>query len=309
MFNMYEYVVGIDIGGTKISGGLVDQNGNVSHFQVGSTPQGAEAILEAVAEIIQRLIDTGHPVKGIGIGAAGQVDVQNGTITHAVDTLPGWKGTPVAEWLRARFPMPVIVDNDVNAMALGEMRFGAGRGLKSALYVAVGTGIGGAMVIGEELWRGSHWSAGELGHLVVDWRGTRLCTCGQTGHLEGYVAGPAVARAYYERRGLPLSNDLRPVVEAAAKGDSIAQAVLHESAEILGKTLAGMVSAFDPQALIIGGGAAYGSGGLWWNTFEQTMRSSTMPAPQKVELRLAELREHAVMIGAACLAWEKEEQS
>lgn len=301
-------VIGIDVGGTKIAGAFVSQGGECSNMHITSTPagKGAEAILSEIASVIRHLIEAvDEPPKAIGIGTAGQVDTERGIITHAVDTIPGWTGAPIADWLGQHFELPIFVDNDVNAMAVGEMRFGAGRGLTSAVYAAVGTGIGGALILDGKLWRGMNWSAGELGHVVVDWNGSRPCPCGQTGHLEGYASGPALAAEYCRRKRLPASNDLRRVMEAARQGDEIARAVLSEGAEILGKTLAGLINVFDPEALILGGGVIYGTDTLWWEMFERVFRSSAMPAPRKVQLRVAELRDHSVIVGAAALAWEK----
>lgn len=240
---------------------------------------------------------------GVGIGTAGQVDVQSGTVVYAVETMPGWTGTPLGAAVRAALGLPVVVDNDVNAMAVGEMVFGAGRGFRSALYAAVGTGVGGALLMNGELWRGVNGSAGELGHILVDWDGDRICNCGSKGHLEAYAAGPAIANTYYRQQRLPESGDLRPVVQAAEAGDPLAQHAIAEGAAIMGAAMAGLAAVVNPEVLILGGGVAL-LGDLWWGPFEAALRANQMPAAQKMILKQAELGNQAAIIGAAELVWQ-----
>ncbi len=304
------YTVGIDIGGTKIAAALVGRDGNCESYQQIPTPasEGANAIMRAVTALAQTLLDAAaqqrFEVMGIGVGAAGQINVNTGVVTHAVETLPGWTGTKITTELLDTFGLPVVVDNDVNAMAIAELQFGAGHGLQSTLCAAVGTGIGGALILNGQLWRGANWSAGELGHVVAIWDGDRMCNCGQAGHLEAYAAGPAIARRYCQLRGLPASADLRPVVAAAGLGDALATQVIAEGGRILGTVLAGLVDVFDPQALILGGGVAQ-LGELWWSPFEEAVRANPLPASKKVQIRRAQLGDQAVLIGAAWLAGEK----
>lgn len=304
------YVIGIDIGGTKIAGALVQRDGQYTSLQQVPTPaqEGPQAVLGATVNLIKSLfaiaVNEGHEVIGIGIGAAGQINIETGEVTYAVETLPGWAGTRIAKPLSEQFGVPVVVDNDVNAMAIAELQYGAGRGLQSSLYAAVGTGVGGALILNGQLWRGTNWSAGELGHVMAVWNGDRICNCGQAGHLEAYAAGPAMARRYAQLRGLEESTDLRPIVSAAKQGDRIAQDVIIEGARILGTVLSGLVNVFDPQALIIGGGVTE-LGEFWWMPFQNALRANPLPASKKVQIHLAQLGNNVVLIGAAWLAWEK----
>ncbi len=301
---MSHHVIGVDIGGTKIAAAVVAPNGALAS-EVSSilTPvrEGPEAIVDTVIglchQLIQRYPETIH---AIGIGTAGQVDFARGVITYAVDTLPGWAGTPLRERVRTALGLPVVIDNDVNAMAAGEAQFGAGQGYESALFVTVGTGVGGALIVNGRLWRGANGSAGEIGHIVVDWRGMRMCNCGQAGHLEAYAAGPAIARHYCELAGIPAHDDLREVAQLAANGDALARKAVIEGAQILGAGLAGLLNILDVQALIIGGGVPE-IGDLWWNAFEAAVRANPLPCPQRVHLRRAQLGVSATLIGAA---WE-----
>ncbi len=304
---MTRFAIGVDIGGTKIAAALVSENGDVNERVSLPTPHEPAAIVAAVIALCQTLIarslQSNITALGIGIGTAGQVDFASGTITYAVATLPGWAGTPLAQRVHDALELPVAVDNDVNALAIGESHFGAGRGLRSALYVALGTGIGGALLIDGALWRGAHGSAGEIGHILVDPHSTRMCNCGQTGHLEALAAGPALAERYAELRGLPPQEDhpdLRLVATLAQQGDSLAQQAISEGAHLTGLALGGILNLLDTQALILGGGVIE-LGALWWQPFEQALRTSPLPCPQRVQLMRAELGIDAGLIGAAQL--------
>jgi glucokinase len=305
-----QYIVGIDIGGTKIAAALVRRNGGCELFREVATPvsDGPLAIMNAVMDLTRVLLEAaarrGWDIVGIGIGTAGQINTQTGIVTYAVDTIPGWAGTEIADQICDRFGLKVAVENDVNAMAIAEMQFGAGHNLQSALYVGVGTGIGGALILDGRLWHGAHWSAGELGHMVAAWDGDRMCNCGQAGHLEAYAAGPAIARRYCQLAGWPESPDLRAVASAAAKGDRLAIQAIAEGAHILGVVLAGLVDVFDPQALIVGGGVAQ-LDDIWWMPFEQALRANPLPAAKGVKIRRSQLGNQAVVVGAAWLTWEK----
>jgi len=300
-------ILGIDIGGTKIAAALVRPDGSIAAAQHVPTPaaEGARAVLEATLAAGRSVLDTaaaqGVEVLAAGVGAAGHVDHGRGVIMYAAGTLPGWAGTELRGALQAAFGLPVAVDNDVNAMALGEARFGAGRSFSHALYLTVGTGIGGAVVHGGELWRGHSWTAGEIGHLVIDWNGERRCSCGASGHLEAYAAGPAIAARYAALAGLDLPLDLYAVAQRAEAGDAIARQAISEGAQILGLALGGLLNVLDPQALVIGGGVTQ-LGGRWWQPLEAALRANPMPGPARIVLRHAQLGMEAVLIGAAWLA-------
>lgn len=297
--------LGVDIGGSKIAAALVAPDGTTSQILRTSTPVGAgpQAILEAALTLGRTVLTNAvdQQVVAVGIGSSGHVDHRRGVITYAADTLPGWAGTDLTEAFGTGFNLPVSVDNDVNAMALGEQRFGAGQGFDDALYLTVGTGVGGAMVQQGRLWRGVTHTAGEIGHLMVAWDGKRRCSCGQFGHLEAYCAGPAIAAHYAERAGMIDQIDLREVVTRATAGDELACETIAEGAMILGLALGGLLSVLDPAAIIIGGGVAE-LGDLWWHPLQQMIRKAPMPGPSHIALRQAELGVHAVLIGAGWMA-------
>ncbi len=299
------HALGIDIGGTKIAAALVAPDGTMSALHRVPTPvrAGPAAILRAALAVGREVLASaeGGQVVAVGVGSAGQVDHERGVITYATDNLPGWAGTDLAGAIWDAFELPVAVDNDVNAMALGEHQFGAGQGFGHALYVTIGTGVGGALVQDGNVWRGTTSTAGEIGHLLVAWDGKRRCSCGRTGHLEAYCAGPAIAARYAESTKSTVLLDLRDVAARAGAGDNHAREAIAEGATILGLALGGLLSVLDPAAVIVGGGVAE-LGTLWWQPLEAALRAAPMPGPARVALRPARLGVHAVLIGAGWLA-------
>ena len=294
--------VGVDIGGTKIAAAIVGEDGKFAHLREIPTPNMALAIVEIVEQLCAELLAAStEPVAAIGIGTAGQVDVTKGAVTYAVNTLPNWVGVPLAATLGRQFGLPVYIDNDVNAMALGEAAFGAGQGTRSALYATIGTGIGGALILEGKLWRGVHWCAGELGHIMVEYSGGRLCNCGTYGHLEAYASGPAIARHYAERINSVQRIDLPEIAERARGGDVIARQAIEASAAVLGAALGGLLNVFDPETLIIGGGVPE-IGEIWWAAFKTALRVNPLPGAQMTVLHRAALGTRATMIGAGYLA-------
>ncbi len=309
--------LGVDIGGTKIAAALVDAHGRVTGRQTTPTPvvDGAAAILAAALDLSRRVLAThsGPKAVAVGVGSAGEIDVTRGVVTYASANLPGWAGLDLAAAFTAATGLPAVIDNDVNALAIGECQFGAGRGFRDVLCVAVGTGIGGALVLDGQLRRGANWAAGEIGHLIAAWDGDRVCSCGHRGHLEAYAAGPALAARYRQlattwpegsARAQPAvadPTDLRAVAALARAGDPLARRVIAEGAEILGLCLAGLLDALDPQALVIGGGVTE-LGNLWWQPLEAALRSNPLPGPAQIPLRRTQLGADSVLIGAAWLA-------
>ncbi len=313
---MIRYALGVDIGGTKIAAALVREDGTVSGRSTTPTPvaSGASGILAAALDLSCHVLaaNPDMDVVAVGVGSAGQIDVARGTVTYASANLPGWAGLNLAAAFAAATGLPAVVDNDVNALAVGECRFGAGRGFRDLLCVAVGTGIGGAIVLDGQLHRGANWAAGEIGHLVAAWDGDQVCSCGRRGHLEAYASGPALAARYRRlaaagaeagetRPPTDSSSDLRDVAARAQAGDPLARRAIAEGAEILGLCLAGLLDALDPQALVIGGGVAE-LGEVWWRPLEAALRRNPLPGPAQIPLCRAQLGADSVLIGAAWLA-------
>ncbi len=296
--------IGIDIGGTKISAALytvvrgasLDPSSPLRGVQR-PTPaaQGADAVLaaaESAALDVLAALPGGAVLGAVGVGAAGQIDAQRGVVLDANDNLPGWVGIDIAGRLRSDFNVAVQVDNDVRAMAYGEARCGAGRGVSRGLFMTVGTGIGGALLESGRLVHGAHFSAGELGYLMAG-------TDGMT--VESLASAPAIAAAYAGHSGQQLS--LRQITTAASSGDLAAQAVIVAAARALGRTLAPVLVFFDPQVLIVGGGVPQ-IGVLWWDAFRQALHDSGLRTARSVDLQPARFGANAVQIGAALMAYE-----
>lgn len=291
-------VIGVDVGGTKIAAGLVSADGLVLDARTAPTPRtGADSILQVIIDLCHSLISAsvGESIRAIGIGTAGQVDHERGVVTYANENLPGWTGTPVAERVGAALGLPVRVENDVKAMAISESHFGAGREFQHSLYLAVGTGIGGAIILNGEIWRGANGTGGEFGYILAGWDGERPVK------VEEVLAGPGLAARYSRLSGTPEPLSLNAIAQRAADGDSLAVAVIREGAWQLGAVVRPVALFLDPQVLIIGGGVT-GIGPLWWDSFVASVRDTPLPTVQRLPIRQAQLGAHAVLAGAAWAA-------
>ena len=290
-------VIGLDIGGSKTLAGLVGRNGTIARSAQVSTAPSAAAILAAARSLCADLIEGAEaPVLGIGIGSAGIIDTEAGSVVFANENLPGWTGTGLAELGRS-FELPIAAENDVRALAYGEALIGAGAAYDSLLCVTVGTGIGGALIVNGEVWHGAGYSAGEIGYLVVDWQGEAPQI------LDQYASGPAIERAYQAAAGRASRLPLTEISQLAAAGDAIAADVIKRKARRLGVILAGCATALNPAALVIGGGVPQ-VGALWWDALEAGFRETLPPPVAKTPLLSATLGVNAVMLGAAMLAWK-----
>jgi glucokinase len=293
--------LGVDIGGTKTRVGLVGADHRVLEAREAPTParDGPRAVLQVVATLAQALGGRRGEVTACGVGTAGVIDPAAGSVVAATDALPGWAGVPLARELTALLGLPVRVDNDVNAFALGEAAGGAARGRAHVLAVTVGTGIGGAFLLEGRLWRGAHHNAGELGHLPVPGLGDRPCACGAAGHLESVAAGPAMADRYRRLAGDAVS--FAEVARRAQAGDGTAVEVVEEGGAVLGQLLAGLVNAIDPESVVVGGGVP-APAGRYWAAAGRHFRRHLLPAVAQVPLLPAGLGRDAVVVGAAELA-------
>ena len=307
--------IGVDIGGTKVSGGVVAPDGAVLARVRRRTPSNdpmetAEAIAEVVAEL-----RISHDVATVGIGAAGWIDLARATVLFAPNL--AWRDEPLRERLEGLIGLPVILENDANAAAWAEYRFGAGRGERVVAMVTLGTGIGSGLVVAGELYRGAHGIAPEFGHMCVVPDGRR-CGCGNRGCWEQYASGKALVREARDiASGAPLSAaalleaaggqvsaiDGPLVTEVALAGDPAAGECFDEVGSWLGRGLAGLASALDPSCFVVGGGVADAGDLLLEPTrraFEATLPGRGFrPMPT---VRLAALGNQAGLVGAADLA-------
>ncbi len=246
-------VVGVDLGGTKAVAALVHPDGSTSPVHRRPSP-GPDAEPGAVDELLDELVRAaaGGLPDAVGIGAAGFVD-SDGSRVRFAPHLP-WRDDPVGSRLRSRWGVPVALDNDANCAAVAESTLGAARGASSAVLLTVGTGIGGALVLDGRVLRGHRGMAGEFGHVQVVPEG-RHCPCGLRGCLEQYVSGPALLRqARTAGLGVEVAPDSPAVTDLALAGDPLALEALAVLGRRLGVALAGLVAAFDPEVLVVGGG-------------------------------------------------------
>ena len=259
--------IGVDVGGTKVLAGVVDESGRVLRSARLSTPGrrvDVELLETAIVAAVQQAAD-GAPILSVGVAAAGFVDAAGQRVMFAPH-LP-WQGEDVRVRLQEGIGAPVVLDNDANAAAWAEWRYGAAQEINSALVVTMGTGIGGAIVIGGRLWRGRNGMAGEFGHMQVVPNG-HPCECGGRGCWEQYSSGNALVRVARGRigfeptvledlcAGVPEALTGPMVTEAAEEGDLVAHAAFVEVGDWLGVGLANLVAAFDPDRIVVGGGVS-----------------------------------------------------
>ncbi|WP_231445311.1 ROK family protein [Brevibacterium zhoupengii] len=310
-------VVAVDVGGTKIRAGSVI-DGVVDHLREVPTPAaaGARAILDSIAEVAREVIrDTevstaagSTPAWHIGIGSAGVIDPDTGSVVSATDSLTGWAGTALTAEITARLGVEARAVNDVHAHALGEALAGAARGTQISLLVAAGTGIGGGFITENRLLTGRRAAAGHIGHLPVAAAQGLPCPCGGRGHLEAIASGPAVLSAYQRAVGEHGPGGLRvtttrELAELADTGDASAQRAFEQAGRALGSALGGVANVLSPEVIVIGGGLS-GAGELWWAPLREAFAAELIPAARGLSVRPAQLGQDAALIGAASL-WSK----
>jgi glucokinase len=267
LMNSDERVIGVDLGGTKLYGGLVDHAGELTHETYvahggGDAPEGDDRVLTQLLELVHALageaLADGCRVRGVGVGAPG-ITRADGLIVAAPAL--GWREMPLGARLTQRLQLPVHVENDVNLAALGELHFGAGRGARNIVCISPGTGIGGAVIIDGKVHRGHHDAAGEVGLMMpgpqfLGWRNK------EWGPLEDVASGTGIAqraRKVAEAQGLPIPPDglrAEDVFAAAAEGASWATALLEETIDYLAVSVANVQALLDPERIILGGGIA-----------------------------------------------------
>ena len=314
--------IGIDIGGTKVAGGVVDASGAVLHRARRDTPHRSKkpgVVEDTIVEVVEELVAIVgvEAVAAVGIGAAGFVAADRATVVFAPHL--SWRHEPLRAALQRRLPVPIFVDNDANAAAWAEWRFGAAQGESHVMMVTLGTGIGGALLMNGEVVRGRFGIAGEFGHMQVVPGGQR-CECGNRGCWEQYASGNALVR---EARSLmtansPIAGDLIErvggdpanltgplITEAAQAGDQTAVELLAEIGQWLGVGIANLAAAFDPGIFVIGGGVS-AAGDLLLAPARETFRKHLTGRGYRPEAAIvaARLGNEAGLIGAADLARE-----
>lgn len=319
------YVLGVDVGGTNTVFGIVDARGQVIASDSIKTKKHAE-FDDYVAELhdnVMRLLkanDAEDKIQGIGIGAP-NANYYTGEIVNPPN-LPWGPVIPLAEKVSEAFGgIPVAVTNDANAAALGEMTYGAARGMKDFIMITLGTGVGSGIVINGNMVYGHDGNAGELGHLVMKRNNGRMCGCGRTGCLEAYCSATGVARTAREfleiRQEPSLLRNLdieditsKDVYDAAMAGDKLAKDIFDYTGNILGEAFADMIAFSSPQAIILFGGLAK-SGDLLLNPIKESLDKNVMPIFRgKTQILVSQPKESdAAVLGASALGWEAKRRS
>jgi len=318
-------VLAVDIGGTKMMAAVVSTEGRILVSDVCPTraDEGVSAVIDHLFALIDDLLGQDiteiHEFGGIGIACAGGVDTAHGLITQSPN-LPDWHYVPLADMIRERYHADTYLVNDASAAALGEHRFGAGIGVSNLVMVTLGTGIGGGIVINNELYLGARGSAAEIGHMIIDINGP-ACACGSNGCLESFASGTAIARNAVNRIKLGEESSLVSMVdgkieaitaeivgEAARDEDTLALDVLSRAAYYLGVGLVNLVNIFNPGMIVLGGGMT----GILEFLMEPARRvvdaRAFKIAAQTVVITAAQLNNDAGVYGAAAYVFDRIER-
>ncbi len=311
--------IGIDVGGTNVKIALVDDNGKIIYSN--SVPTYAKMgyeytvnnIKQAIRDLMKETNTTTSDIEGIGFDFPGQVDCKTGVVKLAPN-IPGWVNVPIAQMIEDEFHIPTRIDNDVRCAALGELKFGAGKGCENFICITVGTGIGSGIVINGKVVRGATNAAGELGHIKLQMNGGPICGCGDTGCLEAFASGPAIvamAQEYikggkstkFREMAAAEGGEITPymVAKAAEEGDPVAKRIFEIVGEYIGIGLTSVINLLNPEKVIIGGGVAE-SGELLLAPIRKTIKERAMlVAGNAVEIVPAQLGNSAGVIGASML--------
>ena len=264
-------VLGVDVGGTKITASAVDTHGNLlGRIQISTDISSPQATLKSIQNTVEQAISRSglsrSDIQAVGLGIPGLIDPGSGIGIASVNL--GWRDVPVKAWLEERLGLPCHIENDVRAAAFGEARYGAGRGLDNMIFLIIGTGIMAVVIQGSRIYRGSNGLAGEIGHAIIK-RDSPQCKCGAHGCFEALATGPAIAAratqkvlegrasqlASYSGKDVP-SLTAEHVFEAAAQGDDVALETIHEVAEDVAYLIQFLALAYDPQVIVLGGGVS-----------------------------------------------------
>jgi len=311
--------IGVDLGGTKMLVGVVDAERNSSYRATApSIGLGQEELISTLERELEAAVEARPDVVAIGLGIPCTIDRERGVAVSAVNL--ELADVPIRDLVGCRLGLPVALDNDVNAAILAEQRFGAARGAENAVMLTIGTGIGGGLVIGGEVYRGSSGAAAELGHVVIEADGPRCQgNCPNRGCVEALASGTAIAReGLTVAEGAPDSPlgraladgatlDGKYVTDAALEGDPLAVGVLEKAGRHLGVALASLANVFDPDVIVIGGGVI-AAGNLLLDPARSELRARALPPMNQTPVAAAALGPDAGMIGAATMAMLERER-
>ena len=318
-----DYVVGVDMGGTKILAAVIDAKGEIVEQAKRATKpkKGPEEVIERITRCIREAIDGAElkpsQIRAIGIGSPGPLDPETGVIIFAPNL--GWSNVPLKAKLEANLSIPTFVDNDVNVGTLGEYAFGAGRGVKNLVGIFVGTGIGGGIILDGKLFHGVNKTAGEVGHMIVEVKGPR-CGCGNFGCLEAVASRTAITRdlqkAILKKGKKSKLTELnggnldlirsKAIARAVKHGDKPTIKVVQRAAKYLGISVASIVHFLNPEMVVLGGGVVEAMGDSLLDPIRHAAAEYALPTTMDgVQIVAATLGDNAGVIGASVLARER----
>ncbi|MCT4647944.1 MAG: ROK family protein [Carboxylicivirga sp.] len=307
------YAIGIDLGGTNIKYALVAEDGSIHNESLKPTQanEGRDVVINNIAVCCEELIEYAAAqdleVSGIGLGTPGIID--NGLVLGGAENLPEWESLPLGGLLSRRLNKPVFVENDANMMGLAEVRFGAADNVDDAVFLTIGTGVGGAMVLNGELYGGHRNRGAELGHVMVDPNG-ETCECGAVGCLEAHASVTALIRDYKQAlvddcKAIPEVVDGKYIVQNYKKGEAIAHKILCRHFDYLAMGVAGFVNVFSPQKVIIGGGLSEAGDFYIEEIKKRALKLAMKETSVFTQVVKATLGNKAGFIGAAALVFDK----
>jgi glucokinase len=311
--------IGVDLGGTAIKFALATEDGKIikEDKKPTNTEATKETILtnlgEAILQMKKYAEDHGHKPVTVGLGTPGSVEIHTGFLMGSTPNFLHWRNVEIKKELEQAVKLPVFVDNDANLMALGETRFGAGIGHHDVICLTIGTGVGGGIIIDDNLYRGFHCAGAELGHLSLDMEGV-TCNCGGKGCLEAYASATAMLKnfkSHYEKNKIPFNAeemDVRYIFKLYRQNDAIARQVIEAGCYYLGRGLATLINIFNPSMFIIGGGVAE-AGEIYLSKVRETAYQYAMEKPREgVQIVGAKLGNKAGYLGAISFALESVDQ-
>lgn len=313
---MGRVVIGVDLGGTNLRTAILSPDGNIldRHKEATHAADGWEKVVARLIENIKRqrksAIQQGFDVAAVGVGAPGVIQADKGIVVKSPN-FPDWNNLPLKDQLEKTLGIPVFLENDANAAALGEQWRGAGRGIRSMILLTLGTGVGGGIILDNKIWHGADGMAGEIGHMTLIPDG-RPCTCGNTGCLEMYSSARGIVQSFREALGKTsggVPDQLKQisseqVYEAAGTGNEIAVRVMKDMGRMLGIGIASLINIFNPERIVVGGGVKDAWPLFIGATREEIMKRAFAVPAKRTEIVPSELGDDAGMVGAAAVALE-----
>jgi glucokinase len=309
-------VIGVDLGGTNLRTAIVGSDGEIldKHKEATKAADGWVKVVARLIDNIKRQLEIGAKmgteVFAVGVGAPGVILVDKGIVVKSPN-FPDWNNLPLKAELEKALKIPVYIENDANAAALGEKWRGAGRNIKSMIHLTLGTGVGGGIILDNKIWHGADGMAGEIGHMTLIPDG-RQCTCGNTGCLETYASARGIVQSFreeLEKQKLPAAEVLKEVTsekvyQAAREGDAVARRVMKDMGRMLGIGIASLINIFNPERVVIGGGVKDAWPLFIGSTYEEIMKRAFQVPAERTEIVPSLLGDDAGMVGAAAVALE-----